>query len=85
MRPRHVVVLTAFTAALSLPAAPALAFHHIVLPAPDCAAMPAVDHAGGITPVVGAHNPVQELPLPPAGTPAEATLAAQNPCAEDVG
>ncbi len=55
---------------LVMMAAPAFAFHHVFIPAADCGESA---NAGGITPAVGVHNPVQggsELPLPPTGTPA---------------
>lgn len=49
-------------------AAPAAAFHHVVLPAAHCASP---DQAGGNNPVAVTalrdHNPAQSLPLPPVG------------------
>ena len=49
-------------------AAPALAFHHIALPANACGQS---DFAGGANPTavtaIREHNPAQTLPLPPVG------------------
>lgn len=49
-------------------AAPALAFHHVALPANACGQS---DFAGGANPTAVAsiqdHNPAQTLPLPPVG------------------
>jgi hypothetical protein len=61
---------------LALTAVPAFAFHHVFLPAPDCAAAQSGDNAGGNNPTaksaIIANNPAQgqSLPLPPAGTAA---------------
>lgn len=50
--------------------APALAFHHIALPADECGQS---DFAGGANPtavtVIRENNPAQTLPLPPVGFP----------------
>ena len=68
------VLVTALASALMLSviAAPAFAFHHGGLPSTVCAA----DAAGSPSNDNGmakenllAHNPAQELPLPPVGTP----------------
>lgn len=75
MRVRRRLALAGLTAVLLLPASPALAFHHILLPAASCAES---DHAGGTTMSVAEHNPVffndgvpiLRPPLPPSGTPA---------------
>lgn len=86
MRSRRVLVLAALTAALTAPAAPAMAFHHVLLPAVDCAADAAGNHPGGTAVAVGEHNPVffppeQGLPpLPPARTPAQDVLTALEVC-----
>jgi hypothetical protein len=67
VRLHRALAVTALTGALLVvPAAPALAFHHVVLPAVDCAAAAAGSHPGGTAPAVGLHNPVFEPPLPPA-------------------
>lgn len=78
MRARPAIVASAMTVALLTPAAPAMAFHHVVLPAFECAAAASGGHAGGTATAVPAHNPVffpdlttENPPLPPAGTPAE--------------
>ncbi len=72
------VIFAVFVSVLMLAAmaAPALAFHHVVLPAPECADENSGDNAGGNNPTAAAaireHNPAQggdELPLPPVGTP----------------
>ena len=74
---RRTLTVAGLTAALLLPATPALAIHHVVLP--DCGA----DIAGANPTAVAAlraHNPAQDLPLPPVGTPAAPTP--QDPVAE---
>ena len=71
MSPARLVVGTSIAAAaivLGGAAAPALAFHHVVLPANACGQS---DFAGGANPTavaaLRAHNPAQTLPLPPVG------------------
>lgn len=78
MRARLVIALSATVVALVTPAAPALAFHHVVLPASVCASDASGGHAGGTATAVRTHNPVffpdstpEDPPLPPGGTPAE--------------
>jgi len=77
---RRTLILAGLTTALLLPAGPALAFHHVVLP--DCGA----DIAGANSTALGAlqtHNPVLTPPLPPLGTPAAPTVddtVADPPC-----
>ena len=67
---RRVLIEVAFTAGLVAPAGPALAFHHVFVPADECGQSP---NAGGNNPAAAAalstHNPAQDAPLPPAGTP----------------
>jgi hypothetical protein len=68
---RKLLVLPAVLAALA--AAPgALAFHHTGLPSTACAAAaagsPSNDN-GNAKEAITAHNPAQDLPLPPVGTP----------------
>ncbi len=68
-RTRLVVGTSIAAAAIVLgSAAPALAFHHVVLPANTCGQS---DFAGGANPTavaaLRAHNPAQSLPLPPVG------------------
>ena len=72
---------------LALTAVPAFAFHHTLLPAPECAAAQSVPNAGGNNPTaksaIVANNPAQgtQLPLPPAGTPSQAdTTPAPTNC-----
>ncbi len=67
---------------LALTAVPAFAFHHVFLPAPECAAAQSGVNAGGNNPTakdaIVTQNPAQggtQLPLPPAGTPSQADTA----------
>ena len=77
---KRTLTVAGLTAALLVPASPALAFHHVVLP--DCGA----EIAGALPTAVTAlrtHNPAQTLPLPPLGTPAAPTIndkVATPPC-----
>ncbi len=77
---RRFVTVAGATIALLAPATPALAFHHVGLP--DCGAA----IAGANPTATGAlrkHNPAQELPLPPVGTPAAPVVGdvvANPPC-----
>lgn len=70
MSPARLAVGTsiAATALVLGGAGPALAFHHVVLPANTCGQS---DFAGGANPTAVAalrtHNPAQTLPLPPVG------------------
>ena len=74
---RRLLVLAGFVAALALPTS-APAFHHVFVPAPECASASSGDNAGGNNATAKAaiveHNPAQgdALPLPPAGTPGAA-------------
>ena len=89
MRPRlkprfaSVVAVSAMLGTLLAPSQ-ALAFHHIGVPAPECANPASGGNAGGANPTataaIKAHNPAQTLPLPPVGTPSQAanTPAEQN-------
>ena len=65
--------LVLLTAVAALAAAPgASAFHHTGLPSTVCAAeaagSPSNDN-GMAKEAISAHNPAQDLPLPPVGTP----------------
>ncbi|HET6682608.1 MAG TPA: hypothetical protein VFG75_02845 [Gaiella sp.] len=65
--------LVLLTAVAALAAAPgASAFHHTGLPSTACAAeaagSPSNDN-GMAKEAISAHNPAQDLPLPPVGTP----------------
>ncbi len=59
---------------LAVTASPALAFHHVSVPADECA--PPQAGVPGNNPTSRAaiveHNPAQTLPLPPFGTPSQA-------------
>jgi hypothetical protein len=65
--------LMLLTAVAALAAAPgAFAFHHTGLPSTVCAAEAAgsPSNANGMAKeAISAHNPAQDLPLPPVGTP----------------
>jgi hypothetical protein len=69
------MIFAVFVSALMMVvmAAPALAFHHVVLPAPECADEDSGGNAGGNNPTAAAvireHNPAQTPPLPPVDTP----------------
>ena len=72
---KRFLALAATCAALAVPAS-ASAFHHVAVPADECA--PAQAGTPGDNPTAHAaiaeHNPAQMLPRPPFGTPgAEAT------------
>ena len=66
---------------LAVTASPALAFHHVAVPADQCATNAAV--TPGDNPVaheaIQTHNPAQDLPLPPAGTPSQAPSTCPAP------
>ncbi|HEU4513321.1 MAG TPA: hypothetical protein VFR87_09470 [Nocardioidaceae bacterium] len=78
----RLVIGTSITAAalVMVGTTPASAFHHVVLPADDCGQSA---YAGGANPTardaLREHNTAQDLPLPPAGTPAVDSLP--DPCA----
>jgi hypothetical protein len=77
---RLVFVVLASAAALAVPAS-ASAFHHVAVPADECA--PAQAGTPGNNPTAHAaiaeHNPAQALPLPPAGTPGDQATPATCP------
>ena len=65
-------------------AAPAFAFHHGGLPSTVCAAEAAVSPSndnGQAKESLLAHNPAQELPLPPVGTPGQGQGEGGENCA----
>jgi hypothetical protein len=66
---------------LAVTASPALAFHHVAVPADECA--PAQAGTPGNNPMaraaIIAHNPAQTLPLPPFGTPSQAPTTCPAP------
>ncbi|HZO96642.1 MAG TPA: hypothetical protein VFB42_04645 [Gaiellaceae bacterium] len=70
---KRLLVTAAAAAALGIPAS-ASAFHHVAVPADECA--PAQAGTPGDNPTAHAaiadHNPAQTLPLPPFGTPGDA-------------
>ena len=77
------VLLALFVARVlfAVTASPALAFHHVAVPADDCATNAAVT-PGDNQPATGAikeHNPAQEPPLPPAGTSSQAPITCPAP------
>ena len=65
-------------------AGPALAFHHVALPANTCGQS---DFAGGANPTaisaLREHNPAQSLPLPPVGFENAPTDRASCPTARE--
>jgi hypothetical protein len=77
---RRIFVVLASAAALAVPAS-ASAFHHVAVPADECA--PAQAGTPGNNPTAHAaiaeHNPAQTLPLPPAGTPGDQATPATCP------
>ena len=70
MSPTRLLIATSVASAAVVigTAAPALAFHHVALPANACGQS---DFAGGANPTAASairtHNPAQTLPLPPVG------------------
>jgi len=68
-------VLTALTAS------PALAFHHVAVPADECATNAAVEPGNNpsATGTITEHNPAQEPPLPPLGTSSKAPITCPAP------
>jgi hypothetical protein len=69
---------------LALMAAPAFAFHHGGLPSTVCADEAAVspsNNNGKAKEALVAHNPAQELPLPPVGTPGQGQGEGGDHCA----
>ena len=78
------VLLALFVAGLlvAATASPALAFHHIAVPADECAAKAAVT-PGNNEPARDAikeHNPALETPLPPADTSFQVPDQAPDTC-----
>jgi hypothetical protein len=71
---RALVAALASMLMLTVMSAPAFAFHHAGLPSTVCAAeaagSPSNDN-GMAKESLLAHNPAQELPLPPVGTPGQ--------------
>lgn len=67
---KRLLAAAGLTVTLLVPAGPAFAFHHSPT-LPDCGEGGVVshEHAAGAL----ANNPAQDLPLPPAGTPADTT------------
>ena len=78
------VVALASALMVAVMAAPALAFHHGGLPSTVCAAeaagSPSNDN-GQAQESLLAHNPAQELPLPPVDTPGQGQGEAGENCA----
>lgn len=76
---KRLFAVAAAGAVLAIPAS-ASAFHHVAVPADECA--PAQAGTPGNNPVAHAaiaeHNPAQTLPLPPFGTPGD--LATPDSC-----
>jgi hypothetical protein len=79
--------LVSVVALLALPA-PAVAFHHGGLPATFCHALaagsPSNDN-GMAKEALLAHNPAQERPLPPVGTPGDGQGEGGEHCANAEG
>ena len=77
------VATLAIAAAALLAPLPASAFHHVAVPADECA--PAQAGEPGNNPTAHAalvdHNQAQTLPLPPFGTPGDAATPATCPAA----
>ena len=69
---KRLFALAAAAAALAIPAS-ASAFHHVAVPADECATMAAVTPGNNptATSALREHNPAQTLPLPPFGTPGD--------------
>jgi hypothetical protein len=66
---------------LAITASPALAFHHVAVPADECATNAAVTPGNNPTArrAIMEHNPAQTLPLPPFGTPSQAPTTCPAP------
>jgi len=79
---KKLVLITVVAALAAVPGASA--FHHTGLPATFCAAeaagSPSNDN-GQAKEAIIAHNPAQELPLPPVGTPGNAQGDGGEHCA----
>ena len=85
MSPARLALATSIASAtVVLTAAPALAFHHVALPANVCGQS---DFSGGANPTaiaaLRAHNPAQTLPLPPVGFENAPVDRANCPAARD--
>jgi hypothetical protein len=76
---RELAVL-ATGAALAIPGT-ASAFHHVAVPADECAPAQAGTPGNNATAhaAIAEHNPAQTLPLPPAGTPGDDATPATCP------
>ena len=77
------VLLALFVAGvlIALTASPALAFHHVAVPADQCATNAAVE-PGNNEPAreaITEHNPAQEPPLPPFDTSSQAPTTCPAP------
>jgi hypothetical protein len=79
---KALLLLSVVTALVASPGA--FAFHHTGLPATFCAAdaagSPSNDN-GMAKEAISAHNPAQDLPLPPVGTPGNGKGAGGEHCA----
>ena len=77
------VLLALFVAGLliAVTASPALAFHHVAVPADECATNAAVTPGNNepATEAIDLHNPAKERPLPPAGTSSRAPITCPAP------
>lgn len=86
MTPTRAALATSLASAAILvaTAAPALAFHHVGVPASVCGQS---EFAGGANPTATAaireHNPAQTLPLPPVGFDNAPIDRANCPAAQD--
>jgi hypothetical protein len=79
---RRVLAALLVAGALAAPST-ALAFHHVAVPADECAPAQADTNGGPgnnttAKAAIADHNPAQTLPLPPFGTPGDA--ATPNSC-----
>jgi hypothetical protein len=70
---KRLLALTTACAALAIPAS-ASAFHHVAVPADECAPAQAGTPGDNATAheAIATNNPAQTLPLPPFGTPGDA-------------
>jgi hypothetical protein len=84
---KKLMTLAAILAALAVPAG-ASAFHHTGLPSTACAnanaGSPSNDN-GQAKEAITAHNPAQDLPLPPVGTPGNGQGDGGEHCAGATG
>lgn len=79
MRRRFAFLVVA--AGLALAPGQALAFHHVAVPADECAPPQAGTPGNNPTAhaAIAEHNPAQTLPLPPFGTPGDAHTPSECP------